>query len=75
MINMLILVPACLITAGALAFTFYKTYKTRKILDQVEKMLDQAIKGDFHEEDFSEDRTSKIESKLSKIILDIKILL
>lgn len=65
MINMLIVVPACLITAGALAFTFYKTYKTRKILDQVEKMLDQAIKGDFHEEEFSEDRTSKIESKLS----------
>ncbi len=65
MINILIVVPACLITAGALAFTFYKTYKTRKILDQVEKMLDQAIKGDFHEEDFSEDRTSKIESKLS----------
>ncbi len=39
--------------------------KKKKILDHVEKMLDDAIKGEFHEEHFSEDRVSRIETKLA----------
>ena len=39
--------------------------KKKKILDHVEKMLDDAIKGEFHEEEFSEDRVSRIETKLA----------
>jgi len=39
--------------------------RKKKILDHVEKMLDDAIKGEFHEEHFSEDRVSRIETKLA----------
>ena len=63
--NELLLTVACLIAIGALAFTFYKSYKSKKVLDNVERMLNDAIKGEFHEGQFSEDRVSKIESKLS----------
>ncbi len=63
--NEWLLVPVCLIAAGAVAFSFYNSYRNRKVLDRVEKMLDEAIKGEFREGHFSEDRESKIESKLS----------
>ena len=63
--NELFLALACVTTASALAFSFYSSRKNKKILDNVEKMLDQAIKGEFHEGHFSEDRDSKIESKLA----------
>ena len=61
----MLLTVACLIAIGALAFTFYKSHKSKKVLDNVERMLNDAIKGEFHEGQFSEDRVSKIESKLS----------
>ncbi len=63
--NELLLALAGIITAGALAYSFYNSHKNKKILDRVEQMLDDAIKGDFHEERFSEDRVSKIESELA----------
>lgn len=63
--NEWLLLPAGLIAAGSLAFAIYNTYKNKKVLDHVENMLDEAIKGDFREERFSEDRTSKIESMLA----------
>ncbi len=56
---------ACIFAAGALTFTIYSTHKNKKLLDHVEKMLDDAIKGDFHEEHFSEERGSRIETKLA----------
>lgn len=54
-----------LVTVCAVAFSIYNSRKNKKALDNVEKMLDEAIKGEFFEEHFSEDRVSKIESKLS----------
>ena len=56
---------ACLTVACAAAFTIYNNYRNKKTLDHVEKMLGEAISGEFHEEQFSEDRVSKIESKLA----------
>ena len=56
---------ACLVTVCAVAFSIYNKKKNKKALDNVEKMLDEAIKGEFHEEHFSEERVSKIESKLA----------
>jgi len=55
----------CLLTAGALAFSFYNSYRVTRILNHVEEMLNDAIKGEFSEREFSERRTSKLESKLS----------
>ncbi|MBP5451810.1 MAG: HAMP domain-containing histidine kinase, partial [Treponema sp.] len=63
--NEFFLLLACVITAAALSFSFFNSRKNKKILDNVEKMLNQAIKGEFHEDHFSEDRESKIESKLA----------
>lgn len=63
--NNLLPVLVCILSAAALAFSVYTICKNKKILDNVEQMLNQAIKGDFHEKQFTEDRTSKIESKLS----------
>lgn len=56
---------AGLVTVCAVAFSIYNSNKNKKALDNVEKMLDEAIKGEFHEEHFSEERVSKIESKLA----------
>ena len=63
--NELIAVLSGLIAAGALGFAIYNTRKNKKILDNVDRMLNEAIKGDFREEHFSESRVSKIESELS----------
>ncbi|MBQ3898593.1 MAG: sensor histidine kinase, partial [Lachnospiraceae bacterium] len=63
--NEWLLALAGLVTVCAVAFSIFNSRKNKKALDNVEKMLDEAIKGEFHEEHFSEDRVSKIESKLS----------
>lgn len=59
---------SCLVTVAALAFSVYNRHKNKKVLDHVEKMLGDAIKGDFREGQFSEDRQSKIESKLADFL-------
>ena len=61
----LLLTIALLVAVTALMFSIYNSHKNKKMLDHIEKMLDDAIKGDFHEEQFSEDRESKIGSKLA----------
>ena len=48
-----------------MGYAVYDHFRSKKILDQVEKMLDAAIKGDFREEQFTEDRVSRIESRLA----------
>ncbi|MCR5431759.1 MAG: HAMP domain-containing histidine kinase [Lachnospiraceae bacterium] len=61
----LLLTLAGIITVAALAFSIYNSHKNKKVLDHIERMLDDAVKGDFREVQFSEDRESKIESKLA----------
>jgi signal transduction histidine kinase len=63
--NEWLLIVACLVAVGALAFALYNSYQNRKVLDRVEEMLEDAIKGEFREGQFSEDRVSKIESRLA----------
>ena len=63
--NEWIIAVTTLITVGAVAFSVYYRYRSKKTLDHVEDMLDRAIKGEFREEEFSEYRTSRIETKLS----------
>lgn len=59
------LIMAGLVTIGSLAYAFYKEYQTRKIISRIQKMLEDAINGDFNEKDFSEEKLSKLESTLS----------
>ncbi|MBR6381679.1 MAG: HAMP domain-containing histidine kinase [Lachnospiraceae bacterium] len=56
---------AFLMAAGALAYAIYDRHRNKKILDHVEELLDDAIRGSFREGAFSEDRVSRIESKLA----------
>ncbi len=63
--NELLLTLAGLVTIIAIAFSVYSSHKNKKVLDHIEKMLADAVKGKFHEGQFSEDRESKIESKLA----------
>ena len=63
--NELLLTLAGLVTIIAIAFSVYNSHKNKKVLDHIEKMLADAIKGKFHEGQFSEDRESRIESKLA----------
>lgn len=63
--NEVLLTIAGLVTVSALVFSIYNSHKNKKMLDNIERMLNDALKGDFREEQFSEDRESKIESKLA----------
>jgi signal transduction histidine kinase len=65
MMNEWIIAVMFCIIVGAVAYSVYYRYRSKKILDHVEDMLDRAVKGEFCEEEFSEYRTSRIESKLS----------
>ena len=42
--------------------------KTNRTLDNIEKMLDEAIKGEFSTEHFDESRMSRLESKLQRFL-------
>ncbi len=59
------MISAALITAGAVAFSFYSSRKNKKVMDHLEEMLGKAIRGEFHEEQFSEYRLSRLESGLA----------
>ncbi len=49
----------------AVAFVFYREYRIRKLMHRLQDMLEDAIRGDFKEKEYSENRVSKLESKLS----------
>ena len=42
--------------------------KTDRTLNNIEKMLDEAIKGEFSTEHFDESRMSRLESKLHRFL-------
>ena len=66
--NEWLLISAALITAGAVAFSFYSSRKNKKVMDHLEEMLGKAIRGEFHEEQFSEYRLSRLESGLADAV-------
>lgn len=46
----------------------YKTIKANKTIEGIEEMLDSAIKGEFSEKEFSEEKISKLESRFSDFL-------
>ncbi len=60
----ILLFSAFCVTASAMA-VFIHSYHTEKIMEQMEKMLDDAIDGSFREKYFDETRLSRLESKLA----------
>ncbi len=49
----------------AIIFCVYKSIQAIRTMNSIEKMLDSAIKGDFNEKSFSEERVSKLESQFA----------
>ncbi len=61
----LFLIIAGIVAVGSLLYALYKEYSTRKMLDRIQDMLEEAIQGDYNEKEFSEAKISKLESKLA----------
>ena len=59
------LIIAGIVAGGSLLYALYKDYSTRKMLDRIQDMLEEAIQGDYNEKEFSEAKISKLESKLA----------
>ncbi|MBO4679669.1 MAG: HAMP domain-containing histidine kinase [Lachnospiraceae bacterium] len=51
-------------TVVGIAFGIWQSIRARKVVERVEKMLSEAMTGDFTERDYSEDRLSRLETKL-----------
>ncbi len=59
-----ITIVAALSVIASVLFTVLEKRKTRKTFDRIEEMLDAAIAGNFKETEYSEEITSRLETKL-----------
>ena len=66
--NILIIVVAALIFAGAVALVIYNRLKLKRTFDSLEKMLNQAIEGNFTVNSFDESRFSRLEATLEEYL-------
>ena len=71
--NILIIVVAALIFAGAVAFVIYNRLKLKRTFDSLEKMLNQAIEGNFTADSFDETRFSRLEATLEEYLSSASI--
>ena len=60
-----ILAALAVIMVLAIIFCVYKSIQAARIMNSIEKMLESAIKGEFNEKSFSEERFSKLESQFA----------
>ena len=60
-----LLIIAGIVSLCSLLYALYKEYSTRKILNRIQDMLEEATRGDYSEKEFSETKISKLESKLA----------
>ena len=58
-------ITLCALIVLVIVVFVIKTIQAKKEMDRIEEMLDSAIKGEFSEKEFSEKRSSKIESRFS----------
>ena len=62
--SFVLFLAALVIFAGALALVIYNRFKLKWTFDSLEKMLNQAIDGNFSADSFDETRLSRLEAKL-----------
>ena len=62
-----------LITAAALSAAFFTYHKASETLQKTDEMLEAAIDGSFAEHDFSEERLSRLESKMYRYLSEQEI--
>lgn len=56
---------AFLSALGAVSAIFWNRLRTKRIMDTIEQMLDDAMKGDFSEKTFDESRLSALETRFA----------
>ena len=66
--NILIIVVAALIFACAVSLVIYNRLKLKRTFDSLEKMLNQAIEGNFSADSFDETRFSRLEATLEEYL-------
>ena len=71
--NDIIIISAVIIAVGAVVFSAVSVIKTRRILKNIHKMLDDAISGSFIENRFDETELSALENKLWKYLSSSEI--
>lgn len=63
-----VLITLCALMVLTIVLCVYKTVKANKTIEGIEEMLDSAIRGEFSEKEFSEEKISKLESRFSDFL-------
>ena len=63
-----LIIAAAVIFAGAVALIIFDRLKLKRTFDSLEKILDQAIEGNFTAGSFDESRLSRLEAKLEEYL-------
>lgn len=71
--NLVILVAAAVIFVGAVVLVIFNCLKLKHTFDSLEKMLNQAIEGNFKADSFDESRFSRLEAKLEEYLSSASI--
>ena len=71
--NVIFIVIAAVIFAGALALVIINRIRLRKTFDSLEEILDQAIEGTYTAGSFDETRLSRLEAKLEEYLSSASI--
>ena len=71
--NVLIIVTAAIILAGAITLVIFNRLKLKRTFDSLETMLNQAIEGNFTADSFDETRFSRLEATLEEYLSSASI--
>ena len=71
--NVILIVAAAIVFAGALALVIFNRLKLRRTFDSLENILDQAIEGTYTADSFDETRLSRLETKLQEYLSSASI--
>lgn len=69
----IVIILLCFLAAAAVVL--WERRKTRKTMEEIERMLDAAMTGSFSETNFDESRLSALETKFAHYLLPQKHLL
>lgn len=67
------ILPWCLAAVAALAVVLWNNRRTKKILRAIDRMLDDAIQGDFTDTVFDESLLSSVECKMAKYLSAVAV--
>lgn len=68
-----VILPWCLAAVAALAVVLWNNRRTKKILQAIDRMLDDAIQGEFTDTVFDESLLSSVECKMAKYLSAVAV--